>query len=79
MSRWWRAWVALMDRREAPTALALVRISVALVLIGTVGVVASLHATLPVIPRLVLGGLSLVVIGYPDKLVAAGVAIVIRR
>jgi hypothetical protein len=29
----WRAWVALMDRREAPTALALVRIGVALVLI----------------------------------------------
>jgi hypothetical protein len=29
----WRAWVALMDRREAATALALVRISVALVLV----------------------------------------------
>jgi hypothetical protein len=33
VARWWRSWVALMDRREAPTALALVRISVALVLV----------------------------------------------
>ncbi len=32
MSRIWRSWVALMDRRESPTALALVRIGVALVL-----------------------------------------------
>ncbi len=33
LGRWWRAWVALMDRREAPTALALVRISVAVVFV----------------------------------------------
>ena len=33
LRRLWRTWVALMDRREAPTALALVRISVALVLV----------------------------------------------
>lgn len=33
LGRMWRSWVALMDRREAPTALALVRISVALVLL----------------------------------------------
>lgn len=30
----WRAWVALMDRREPATALALVRIAVSLVLVG---------------------------------------------
>jgi hypothetical protein len=34
MTRAWRAWVALMDRREPATALALVRIGVALVLLG---------------------------------------------
>lgn len=49
----WRAWVALMDRREAPTALALVRISVALVLvcdylwIGHVGLIDPLWSRFP--------------------------------
>ena len=33
LGRAWRAWVALMDRRESPTALALVRIGVALVVL----------------------------------------------
>jgi hypothetical protein len=34
MTRAWRAWVALMDRREPATALALVRIFTSLVLLG---------------------------------------------
>jgi hypothetical protein len=51
--RAWRAWAALMDRREPATALALVRIGVALVLvcdylwIGHVGLIDPLWSTLP--------------------------------
>ncbi len=51
--RLWRAWVALMDRRESPAALALVRIAVAVVLIGDqlwirhVGLIEPLWARLP--------------------------------
>lgn len=37
MRRAWRAWVELLDRREPPTALALVRIGVALVSLANLG------------------------------------------
>ena len=53
MTRAWRAWVALMDRREPATALALVRIFTSLVLLGEfvwiyqAGLVEPLWSTLP--------------------------------
>jgi len=53
LSAWWRAWVALWDRREAPTALALVRIGVGLVLLadlvnlGRLGLVTPMFAGPP--------------------------------
>lgn len=49
----WRAWVALWDRREAPTALALVRIGVGLVLLvdlvnlGRLGLITPMFAASP--------------------------------
>jgi hypothetical protein len=53
MTRAWQAWVELMDRREPPTALALVRIGVALVALGNLlwaarlGLVDALFEPLP--------------------------------
>lgn len=53
MKRLWRRWVSLMDRRESATALALVRIGAALVLIGDhlwtwhVGLIDPLWSRLP--------------------------------
>ncbi|HEU4612283.1 MAG TPA: HTTM domain-containing protein [Kofleriaceae bacterium] len=53
LARAWRAWVTFWDRREPPTALALVRILVALVLLGdylyvwNAGLIDPLWSTLP--------------------------------
>ena len=53
MKRAWHAWVALLDRREPPTALALVRIAAALVLlcdqlwVGHLGIVDALWSRYP--------------------------------
>jgi TRAP transporter 4TM/12TM fusion protein len=48
----------------------------ALVLVGTLAVVGSLHAPVSLPIRVLLGGLALAVIAYPDKLVAALIALV---